>query len=78
MSSKDDRRRAAGREIGTASLVTMVTCAIATEAFASLQPVDPNRGLSLRVNAVVERIKASDPALVRDLPQRRTIAWNNK
>jgi hypothetical protein len=78
MSNKDDRRPAAGREIGAVSLVAMVTCALATDALATLHPADANGELSARVAAVVERINASDPALVRDLRQRRTIAWSNR
>jgi hypothetical protein len=61
----------AGQKTVLISLVAALTCAYASDAAASRSSVAPavdGADLSARVTALVERVRALRPALVRDLP----------
>ena len=64
------------------SLVAALTCAFASDASAS-RPSVPARvdsdHLAARVAAIVERIRLSEPTLIRDLPPDSKVAqWRNR
>jgi hypothetical protein len=68
---------------GTAavSLVSLLLCALGSEAFASRIPPEAGgqeQGVSARIASVVERIRCSNPALLRALPVDAKLAqwWN--
>ena len=64
------------------SLVAALTCAFASDASASRPSVAAridNDQLAARVAAIVERIRLSEPALLRDLPPDSKVAqWKNR
>ena len=80
MSNRPDRPFAQGTAL--VSLVTALTCAFAGNADASRPAVAPDTGeakLSARVDALVKRIQAAEPALLRNLPALRNVAqWRNR
>ena len=64
------------------SLVAALTCAFASDASASRPSVaarfDKDQ-LAARVAAIVERIRLSEPTLIRDMPPDSTVAqWKNR
>ena len=71
----------AGQGTAVVSLAAVITCALATEAFARHTPNPPRvseNELSARVAAIVERIRLLSPTLVGDLPPDLRIAqWRN-
>jgi hypothetical protein len=64
------------------SLVAALTCAFASNASASRPSVPArvdNDQLRVRVTAIVERIRLSEPTLLRELPPDATVAqWRNR
>ena len=76
-----DRRRHLSTGTVVVSLIAAVSSVWASDALASLPTVEPRVGdqeLSARVDAIVERVRLIDPALVRDLPPETKIAqWRN-
>jgi hypothetical protein len=63
------------------SLIAAVTCAAGGDAVASRPTGEPRvaeQQLSTRIAAIIERVRLTDPALVRDLPPETNIAqWRN-
>lgn len=78
MHNRDNRNPATVQDIAAVSLVAIVTCALATDAFASHPPAPVDAELSARAAAISKRVNASEPALARGLPHRRSLAWNNR
>lgn len=79
----DKRDRVFGLGQGKAvSLVAMISCALASDAFAgspSAEPIGSRRELSDRVQRIVERIQLTEPALKRELPATAKFAqWRNR
>lgn len=64
------------------SLVAALTCAFASNASASRSSVPArvdNDQLAARVAAIVERIRLSEPTLLRDLsPDAKVAQWRNR
>jgi hypothetical protein len=81
MSNQTDRRPPFGQATASVSLVAVVACALASDALARQSPAEPSVGeweLSARVQAIAERIRSGEPALVRELPPEAKIAqWRN-
>jgi hypothetical protein len=63
------------------SLVAAVACALAGEAYASGNPIDPSADkpeLAARVAAVIERVRQAEPTILRNLmPNLRIVQWRN-
>ena len=76
-----DRRRHLSAGTVVVSLIAAVASVWASDVLASLPTAEPRVGdqeLSGRVAAIVERVRLTDPALVRDLPPETKIAqWRN-
>lgn len=71
------RKAAAGPNAVTASMVAMVTCALAGDASARPSAAQPGAELSTRIAAIAEQIRVREPALARELPPERKIAFRN-
>ena len=82
MSNPQDRKPPAGHAAAVASLVAIVACALAGDALARQSPAGPGVAepeLAARVAAIAERIRSSEPTLVRQLPPDVKIAqWRNR
>jgi hypothetical protein len=65
-----------------ASLVAVVACVLARDARANRLLIEPsvsNPNLSVRVSAIVERIRLLEPRLLRDLPPEvKIVQWQNR
>jgi hypothetical protein len=80
MSKKPDRIPTSVPAAAAVSLVAAVACALASEAQASRLPTELNvggSGLSTRVAAIAERVRASDTTFLSRVPSEPKMAWRN-